>query len=129
VTVPSFVYLHRVGAPTVNTGVAVLTTTDANGAGPFTPGATTTISNFGTAVYEVLFADPFAIEYADIPIGISGPLHAAIVTSTLAPAYFGSPTGLPSPTLTNPTPTAIPRFRGEDATVMLLFSLPSIGSF
>jgi hypothetical protein len=128
VTVPSFVYLHRVGVPAVNSGVAVLTTTDPNGAGPFTPGASTTIHNFGTAVYEVLYADPFAIEYADVPVAITG-LHAAIVTATLAPAYFGSATGQPSPTLANPTPTAIPRFRAEDATVMLLFSFPSIGSF
>ncbi len=128
VTVPSFVYLHRVGVPTVNSGVAVLTTTDPNGAGPYTPGATTTIHNTGTAVYEVLYADPFAVEYADVPVAING-LHVAIVTSTLAPAYFGPATGMASPTLTNPTPTAIPRFRAEDATVLVLFSIPSIGSF
>jgi hypothetical protein len=86
---------------TLAPSVMVLTSTDSAGAGPFTPGAATTIHNGGMAVYEVLYGDPFEIEYADIEF-------------TVAPASAGMAT----PTLANPAPTAIPRFSTADSTVV-----------
>jgi hypothetical protein len=119
VSFPPFVYLHPMGSPSTTSGVMVLTSADPEGAGPFTPGASTTIHNLGTAVYEVLYADPFLVEYADIPCAVSGPLHAAVVEASLAPFYAGA--NFATPTVAHPTPTAVPRFSRANRTLLFLF--------
>jgi hypothetical protein len=117
VIVPSVVYLHRVGSPSTTTGVMVLTSTDANGAGTFTPGASTTIHNGGIAVYEVLYADPFAIEYADIECTLPGFFSSASVTANLAPFYT-----VPTATMAEPSTYPIPRFSTADSTTVTIAS-------
>jgi hypothetical protein len=119
VTVPSMVYLHRVGSPAVNSGVMVLTTTDAAGAGPFTAGASTTIPDGGTAVYEILYADPFAIEFADIPCTANHPGNGTKVAVSFAPFYSTAGAAFPTPTAAHPSPTAVPRFIPAVGTMML----------
>lgn len=110
VTVPSTVYLHNPGFPLVNTGVMVLTSTDAAGAGPFSAGASTTIPDGGTAVYEVLYADPFSIEYADIACVVNHAGNGTHVAVSFAPFYSTASSNVATPTSANPSPTAIPRF-------------------
>lgn len=110
VTVPSFVYLHPVGSPATTSGVMVLTSTDSNGAGPFTPGASTTIPNGGTAVYEVLYSDPFSIEYGDIDCAVTTPPWGTEVTVNFAPFYSTPGAAFATPTIAHPSPTAVPRF-------------------
>jgi hypothetical protein len=122
-TVPSVVYLYPVGSPagTPASGVMVLTSADAAGTGPFNPAASTNLHKGGTVFYEVLYADPFQMEYADFNIAISPNHFNAEVTVTLAPFYTGSSAGFPTPTAANPTPTAIPRFSpvgGSTVTVL-----------
>jgi hypothetical protein len=120
ITVPSLVHLHRVGSPAINSGVMVLTSTDPAGAGPFTPGASTTIHGFGMAAYEILYTDPFAVEYADIPCTTSGFLSFfTFVTVNFAPFYTGPGAGMATPTAAHPTPTAIPRFVPNGAFMLL----------
>jgi hypothetical protein len=116
VTVPPIVYLHTSAAPTVNSGVMVLTGTDLNGAGPYTPfsvAAPATVQN-GLAVYEVLYADPNAVEFADVPVTTSGFLHEfTVVSASFAPFYLTALTpgaGQATPTAAHATPTATPRF-------------------
>jgi hypothetical protein len=125
VTVPNVVYLQRAGSPGTFTGVMVATTTDPNGAGPFTAalGATTTIHDFGEVVYEVLYSDPFSLEFADVPVAVSG-LHEALVSPLLAPFYIGPDATMATPTTAHPTPTAIPRFAIVDPAVILVKSTP-----
>jgi hypothetical protein len=110
VSVPSVVYLHHVGSPSTTSGVMVLTKTDPAGAGPFTTGASTTLHSGDTAVYEVLYADPFAVEYADIDISVNSFIFGAKVTVSLAPFYSVPGAAFATPTASHPTPTAIPRF-------------------
>ncbi len=114
VYVPPIIYLHRQGTlqpsgPTAggasnaaasggpNTGVMVLTSTDANGAGAFSGPAVgsstslnlvaiSTTGGSGLAVYEVLFADPSSLEQADIPVVV------AYVSNLSTNAPIGSPT-------------------------------------
>jgi hypothetical protein len=121
VTVPSMVFLQHVGGPATNSGVMVLTTTDAAGAGPFTAGASTTIPDGGTAVYEVLYADPFAIEAADIPVVVNHPGKGTLVAVSFAPFYSSGTPGarLATPTAANPTPVAVPRFVPASGTMKL----------
>jgi hypothetical protein len=113
VIVPDVIHLHRVGSPGVDSGVMVLTSTDAAGAGPFSPtssGSSIPAGNF--AVYEVLYADPFAVEYADIPctyVG-GGPAKKVEVSVGFAPFYAGAPP--PNP----PVPRFVPA-----ATSVVLF--------
>jgi hypothetical protein len=66
--VPQTVQLYNVITHAV-TGVMVLANTDSSGVGPFSP-ATGFISaaNNNMAVYEVLFANPNALEAANIPV-------------------------------------------------------------
>jgi hypothetical protein len=111
------VALQHSGTTTPDTGVLVMTTTDANGAGPFTTIASGIgSSNTNLVVYEVLYADPFGLEYADIPcylttVSGTSALPAAItVTPGLAPFYSTASAGRPTPTAADPTPVAIPRF-------------------
>lgn len=105
--------------PTVTTGTMFMTPTDASGAGvypvinPLNHLWDTSYSNY-LVVYEILYSDPFEIEYADIPCRVYGPGAASsynlAVTVSLAPFYSTALAGEPSPTPTNSTPTAIPRF-------------------
>jgi len=63
----------------VTSGYAVLTSTDANGAGGFSPvsgnssnlAAVSVVGGSGLAVYEILETDPFDIERLNIPIAIA----------------------------------------------------------
>lgn len=119
VTVPSIVYLQKTASPGPNSGVLVLTSTDAAGAGPFTPGASTTIADGGTAVYEVLFADPFAIEFADIPVTVNHSGKGTLVAVSLAPFYPLGGADHATPTASDPSPTAIPRFNPASGTMKL----------
>ncbi len=114
--VPSVVYLHPVGSPSTTSGVMVLTATDAAGAGPFTPGVSTTFHNGGTAVYEVLYADPFAVEFADIDIQLPTLTSSAQVITNLAPFYTSASAGFATPTAANPAPVAVPRFTSVGST-------------
>jgi len=92
VFVPPIIYLNRqftnTGFPTTpfifptpgpsgasNTGVMVLTNTSSvDGSGSFSRATTGTnlqqVSN-GLAVYEILYADPFSLEYADVPVVVA----------------------------------------------------------
>jgi hypothetical protein len=51
----------------------VLTSTDSAGAGAYAAGAPTAIAEGGIAVYEVPYANPFVIEFADIPCTVNHP--------------------------------------------------------
>ncbi len=126
VIVPNVVFLHPVGSPGTTSGVMVATFTDPNGAGAFTavPGSTSTIHNFGKVVYEVLYSNPFVIEYADVPVSVSGPLHEAAVLSLFAPFYVGGNARFATPTTARPSPTAIPRFAIIDPEVVVVKSVP-----
>jgi hypothetical protein len=103
VIVPEVVHLHRVGSPAVNTGVLILTKTNTAGKGVFNrTNAGSSIPAGDFAVYEVLWADPFAVEYADIPCtvvggGSGGGTH---VNVSFAPFYAGA----------GPANPPIPRF-------------------
>ena len=117
-----------------STGVAVLTTTDANGDTAYSPAETglpaaaTTATSPGTlvqvsnglAVYEVLFEDPSSLEQVDIPvvvafvsnlsanppIGLPATGTISQVAGGFAPFYTTSAAGLPSGTL--PIPRFVP---------------------
>jgi hypothetical protein len=127
------VFLDHVTTTTPSTGVLVMTTTDAAGAGAFTRvSGGLGSSNTNLAVYEVLYADPFAVEFADIPCYVVSPNNPnqlpvkATVQTRLAP-FYGSPSspGRPTPTTTNPTPTALPRFgEGTGSLTVTLSPLP-----
>jgi hypothetical protein len=74
--VPVSVPLARATALNDQTGVAVLTSADPNGAGEFTP-ANGNLSGFapvpivngtGTAVYEILYESPYFIEAFQVPV-------------------------------------------------------------
>jgi hypothetical protein len=126
VTVPNVVNLFRAGSPGPPSGVMVATITDPNGAGPFVaaPGTSTTLHNFGEVVYEVLYSDPFAIEFANVPVSISGPLHEALIAPLLAPFYVSPDARFETPTTAHPAPTAIPRFGIVDPKVIVVKSPP-----
>ena len=115
VTVPSVVYLHQVGSPSTTSGVMVLTATDSVGAGPFDSQASTIIHNGGIAVYEVLYADPFAVEYADIDCTLPGLFSLATVKVNLAP-FYTAPAAAVAETATYP----VPRFSTADSTTVTI---------
>jgi len=132
--VPPVVYLYRQNSatipqpatlvPTVTTGVAVLTSTDAFGNTAYTPATSLTtlqqVSSSNLAVYEVLFADPSSLEQVDIPvvvsyvanlasnppIGLPATGTATTVAAGFAPFYSTSTAKQPSATL--PVPRFIP---------------------
>ncbi len=137
VFVPQIAYLYRQGSHGANfpfgfntgivTGVAVLTNTDANGAGAYSaPSGTLNKNNYvavgasNLAVYEVLWSDPFSLEDLDVPVALSfvqnlaQNLPAPGVTSQLAggfaPFYTTAAAGQPSATLPIPrfTPGTVP---------------------
>jgi hypothetical protein len=67
-------------------------------------------------VYEVLYADPFSIEYADIPCTlVSGGKGAITFAASYAPFYAGAGAGQPTPNPVHAIPTAVPRFEPPDA--------------
>jgi hypothetical protein len=112
---PSVVHLLRTGTTTPSTGVMVLTKTDVDGAGAFTPTTLYSIATGNLAVYEVLYADPAVVEYADIACkldlhGHSGSTSGIDVTVSLAPFYSAPSAATPTPTIADPAPTTIPRF-------------------
>ena len=117
--VPTVIYLHSTLDSTINSGVMVLTNTDTHGAGPYSKVAGTngtSIVSGGLAVYEVLYADVNAIEYADIPCTLTGP-HGpgpktdVNVTVSLAPFYApGSGADQAKPNAQFASPTTVPRF-------------------
>jgi hypothetical protein len=86
--VPQVVQLTNVVTHAV-TGVTVLTTTDSSGAGPFSPATGTLTAANNTAVYEVLFANPGALEGAEIPITLlNAPPNTTLhVTASFAPFF------------------------------------------
>jgi hypothetical protein len=120
-------YLYRQGTAAsstalsgLTTGVAVLTSTDAAGAGAFTAAATTTnlvqISSTNLAVYVILFSDPSSSEELDVPVvvsyqsnlsanppaGLPVPNQIAQVTGGFAPFYSTSAARQPSSSLPHP---------------------------
>ncbi len=127
VLVPTQVFLTNSATTSSTTGpwsgVAVLTPTDANGAGAYSPpsaASTATlvaVPSTGLIVYEILFADPFSIETMTVPIEIAytsnlaqnlpTPGTTAQVAGGFAPFY----TRGQSPQPQNPSATlSIPRF-------------------
>jgi large repetitive protein len=120
VLVPEVVYLHN-DSSTNPTGVMVLTSTDSNGAGAYSPYATAPsadnyvqVQSSGLIVYEVLFADPFSIEHADVPMVVAyasnlsqnlpSPGVTAQVAGSFAPFYSTASAHNPSSIL------PVPRF-------------------
>jgi hypothetical protein len=129
VWVPSQVYLTRAGSNTI-TGIAVRVATTSNGSGAYAPvssdlyassfnsGSVTTWTRIDStllAVYEVIFADPFALEDFTVPITVSytanlaqnrpDPTVTAQVAGGFAPFYD------PSPSVRQPSSTLpVPRF-------------------
>jgi len=139
VLVPTEVLLTNSATVTAATGpwsgVAVLTSTDANGAGTYTPaGAIGTnvlvaVPSTQLIVYEILFADPFSIETMTVPIEVAytsnlaqnlpTPGTTAQVAGGFAPFY----TRGQSPQPQNPSATlSIPRFI-PSVTTSALFSI------
>jgi hypothetical protein len=127
VQVPTVIYLHSTSDSTINFGVMVLTNTDTSGAGPYSPATgvngASTVSG-GLAVYEVLYADANALEYADIPCTLTGP-HGpgpktdVSVTVSLAPFYApGSGADQPTPNAGFASPTTVPRFGPGSSAVL-----------
>jgi len=136
VFVPSVAILYRQGTHGATfpagfnvgtaTGVAVLTNTDANGAGTYgrvSTGGTATFLAVGSsnlAVYEVLWSDPFSLEDLDVPIALSyvqnlaqnlpAPGVTAQLAGGFAPFYTTAAAGQPSSTLPIPrfTPGTVP---------------------
>ena len=109
----------------------VLTAADSAGAGPFTaaPSATTTIHGIAQVVYEVLYSDPFSIEYANIPVALTSPLHQVLAIPLLAPYYIAAAAGMATPTAAaDPAPTAIPRFSPIERKILTIKPASSVGS-
>jgi len=105
VQVPQVVQLHNVLSNLI-TGVMVRTTANSAGAGPFNPATGPLTSSSNLAVYEVLFANPGALEYADVPYTLLGapPNTNLWITSRLAPFYTDTASTVASSTL------PVPRF-------------------
>jgi len=127
--VPQIVYLSAfistgflTGTGNPVSGVMVLTNTDANGAGAYSPPSTPSSLNYqaipasGLVVYEVLFADPFALETATVPVVVAFPSNlaqnlpqpgiTAQAAGSFAPFYSTASAHNPSSTL--PIPRFIP---------------------
>jgi len=135
VLVPEAIFLNNgttTGTPGIanNSGVAVLVTTDANGAGTYAPIQTgtsavtasltyTPLASSGMAVYEVLFADPFSIESATVPALVAyqpnlnlnqpSPTTTAQAFGGFAPFYSSAAAHEPQP-LPFQTALPVPRF-------------------
>jgi len=138
VLVPEAIYLtngNTTTGYTGNSGIAVLVTTDAYGAGTYAPvytgsSAATAASTYaqlqssGLAVYEVLFSDPFSIEMATLTSVVTynpqlnlnepSPTTTATAIGGFAPFYgtsspYASAAHEPQPLIGGPA-LPIPRF-------------------
>lgn len=77
--VPYRVNLVNEASTSSTTGFAVLTSTDANGGGSFSPASANSYGyapvsvtgGTGVAVYEILYTDPFNIERLQVPIAVA----------------------------------------------------------
>jgi len=100
IQVPLTVNLYHPGCgPCTPTGVMELTNADAAGGGPFSAAASITLGASNMAVYELLYADPFSIQYADVPYTVVGGSAAGIVVSQeFAPFYSDPASRQPSQT-------------------------------
>jgi hypothetical protein len=106
VYVSPVIFLYRLGNTYTNpaqnngtaTGVMVLTNTASDGSGTYNPPSGITTANeplqlvsvtngAALVVYEILFADPFSVEYADVPFVVA---YASALSSN-------APIGLPQP--------------------------------
>lgn len=118
--VPVILNTVNVLTTSVNTGIARLVSTDANGAGAFSSITATSSSGVapvtitgttGIAVYEIVFSDPFAIERLTIPVAVA---YAANVGSNLPqPGVTATATGSFAPLSTigiASSSAPIPRF-------------------
>ncbi|MEI9813895.1 MAG: BACON domain-containing carbohydrate-binding protein [Acidobacteriota bacterium] len=111
---PTIVPITRAGTIASTTGVMVLTSTDANGSGPYSPrsnGMFTDVDNL--AVYEVLFSDPYVSEDFNISFTTSGFPQGVQPKAIVSFAPFYSTTGsgdasgpLPEPRFIDPCVTA-----------------------
>jgi hypothetical protein len=128
VLVPDAVWLTN--GTSLFSGIAMLVTTDAAGAGAYTPvftgtSAATAVTTYsqlassGLAVYEVIFADPFSIETTTIAAVVSyapalnlnrpDPTTTAQVFGGFAPFYSSAAAHQPQP-LIGGTNLPVPRF-------------------
>jgi hypothetical protein len=108
VQVPNEINLLRQGVAPGGTasGIMLLLNTDAAGAGPYSLASTGTLGPNNMAVYEVLYADPYSTEYADVPYTVTTGSTAGVqVTTTFAPFYVSAASTQPSPNGTFPSPT------------------------
>jgi hypothetical protein len=136
VLVPQVIYLSNfvttgfgTGFGNKASGVMVLTNTDANGAGSFSPptGALSSsnyvqIASSGLVVYEILFADPFSIETASVPLVVAyaanlaqnlpQPGVTAQSAGSFAPFYATAAAHAPSSSL--PVPRFVPGLVPQD---------------
>jgi hypothetical protein len=111
------------GSPT---GVLMMTKTDANGAGAFQPVTTPYgSSNTNLVVYEALYTDPLITEAANIVCRLQNNTTGATVVGTVtvkpsfAPFYSTPAAGHPTPTIADPNPAAVPRFKQGTITLTL----------
>ena len=118
--------LHRSG-PSQATGVLVMTATDGQGAGVYSPiPPPLGTSAPGLVVYEVLYADPNSVEVADIPCYLVNaanhilPPASVTVRPQMAPFFNSVSSGRPTPTAQDPTPTDLPRFAPGSLTLPLI---------
>jgi len=102
VQIPATVNLTN-GAPNP-TGVMVLTSTDSFGAGQFTPSSRVLTPSDNRAVYEVLWADPFSVESAEVAYTLlNAPANTTLQVSTsFAPVYSDGASHLASPVYPQP---------------------------
>jgi hypothetical protein len=127
----------QVASPPVASGILFMTPTNTAGSGAYPASAPLTglwnSSNTNLVVYEVLYADPFRLEFADIPCAVFGPNNSnpgptpVQVRAMLAPFYNSPIAGIPTPTAANPLPVDLPRFGepgGEAGPPPILVTLP-----
>ena len=132
VLVPEAIFLSN-GVAGFKSGVAMLVTTDASGAGAYAPVYTgssaaaaaltyTPIASSGMAVYEIIFADPFSLESMTVPTlvayqpnlnalpnGTPDPTATAQAFGGFAPFYSSAAAHQPEP-LPGQSTLPIPRF-------------------
>jgi hypothetical protein len=106
-----------------STGVMVLTSTNNDGSGAFSRRTTSAVNlqsvSGGLAVYEILYADPFALEFADVPVVVSFPSNlaqnlpqvgvTAQAATGFAPFFTSTAAGQPQTTATSGV-GSVPRF-------------------
>jgi hypothetical protein len=124
VHVPQTVNLCNAAPNCVATGVLVLTSTDSSGTGAYSPASGTLTATNPLAVYEVLWADPFSLESADIPFMLTSAPPGAAVQVSVGFAPFYSTTGAGGPSAALP----VPRF-GDTLAYLPCVSGPCISVF